>query len=172
MRRDKRLGPAPLEAGFSLTEILAAIAIVTAAMSALSWVLPPLVRSQTVLSNHAALLQTDRLIRRHIAAIAIPYWEQQARITQTESSIEIPWYEGAGDHALSLSGDEHGVLISITGPGDTLKIPIQGFRIDALDILLGEDGRPLGLDIHYRFRGIAARLTASFNSAPLQRMRP
>ncbi|MDR2482865.1 MAG: prepilin-type N-terminal cleavage/methylation domain-containing protein [Treponema sp.] len=171
MRRDKRLDRASLEAGFSLTEMLAAIAIVTAAMSALSWLLPPLVRAHTALGNHAALLQTDHLIRRHIAAIAIPYWEQQARITQTESSVEIPWYEGAADHSLGLSHDEYGVLISISGPGDTSPIPIKGFRIDALDILRGEDGRPRGLDIRYRFRGIAARLTASFNSAPLQRTR-
>lgn len=159
------------EAGFTVTELLAAISVLSAAalisVRLVSATLDAVERSRESLLQSAALLRTDSLIREKTALIAVPYWERRPRIIQTGSSIEIPWYGGEAEQTLVLRGSEAGLVIAAAGE----EISIEGFRMTGLGILSGEAGEALGVELNLEYRGKTYRLASPFGSFPVKRRR-
>jgi hypothetical protein len=165
------------EDGFTITEALTAIGIVSIAgmivLSVLSSSIKGIDRSKDSLGLGIKLLLVDDLIRRKTGAVNIPYWERRFNLIEDACSIQIPWYRGRAGDYLRFFWDEYSLSME-TKSGEekeTLLLLKEPDHIN-IDILAGESGIPRGLDIGYTYGGKEYHTRASFSSIPVQTGRP
>lgn len=175
--------PASGDQGFTLTEALAAISIVSILLAALLWVSSASVRSvflaKGALFFFRDMVTADERIRDLTGKVIIPYWEGKAgyninaagRRSREEFSLEVPWYGGRKGNLLCFSVDSSGLLTMKTlgGGEDSLYTAPVSLRVKDLSLLRDSRGNLLGVKVGYDYRGISFHTAAVFGSFPLKK---
>jgi hypothetical protein len=160
------------EQGFTIIEAMTAIALICACTvtigSFLSSALKTAGRIRETLVSTSALLLADEEIRRHAAAITIPYWERHVNLSPSSSRIVIPWYRGREDYVLEFvkTGDSFQVN-AITDTVFSLPFSLGLPDIKSVELLRDGNGNPRGLDLAWEYRGGDIRTICRFSSSAL-----
>jgi hypothetical protein len=165
------------EDGFTITETLAAIGIISVAgmivLAVLSSSIKGIEKAKGSLDFGMKLLPADDLIRLKAGAVRIPFWERRIGLIEDPSSLQIPWYEGRAGNYLRFFWDDHSLLME-SGSGEEKETLLLLKTLDGVNInvLSGEEGIPRGLNITYTHNGKEYHTRASFSSIPVQAGRP
>jgi type II secretory pathway pseudopilin PulG len=153
------------EQGFTIIEALTAIALIctcTVIIGAfLNAALKTTGRIRDTLVSTAVLLRADEEMRRLASAVTIPYWERCVNIPHTPDRIVIPWYGGRADNALEFIKTDASFTVNIIGDHEIVRVP----PIKSVNILRGESGNLLGLDIGWEYRDEDIRTICCFSSS-------
>jgi hypothetical protein len=160
------------EQGFTIIEAMTALALICACTVTIGSFLGSALKTtgqirETLIST-AALLPADEEIRRHMAAITIPYWERHVNVSHDSSRTVIPWYKGKENYTLEFikTGDS----FQVNAVTDTVfSLPFSpGFPgIRSVNLLRDGNGNPLGLDLAWEYRSGDIRTICRFSSSAL-----
>ena len=160
------------EEGFTIPEVLYAIAILSMTIifvSGISYSAVTLsMRSRKNISRNASLLLIDETLRREFSSITLPYWEREFKTSISEDAIELPFYNGEREGKLRIYTTLEGRSF-LEVPGNNVTELGLYFKILEFQLIRNGEGRPLGVDLHYRYQGMPGHLTAAFSSFPIER---
>jgi prepilin-type N-terminal cleavage/methylation domain-containing protein len=167
------------EGGFTLTETMAAVGIISIAFSVLGAAAVFSFRQINgpvdFLSFGIRLLRADTLVRRGVEAVTIPYWELDFESTaRDQRSLVIPWYEGRKEDRLMIYFSRNGELAMETesqGKKDR-QVLINNLEDAAIAVWRDEAQVPRGIDIMYRYHDRTCHTRSNFGSSPLRRSAP
>jgi prepilin-type N-terminal cleavage/methylation domain-containing protein len=170
--------------GFTITETLTAIAVVTLLLSVLLVLLSSTstntVRSRETLFFLREFLEFDRKIREKAGAVIIPYWERTVTLSgfspERRSSygavLEIPYYGGLREGILRLSIDRENRLSLESGRGEEREYfnAPAGLLVKDIEVLHDGEGRPLALKLSFEYRNKQYYTVAPFAAFPVKRV--
>jgi hypothetical protein len=166
------------EEGFTITETLMAVSIVSLAgmiaLALLSVSDKGIEKLKENLDFAIRLLNTDALMRLNIGMIVIPFWEENVTFIEDNSSIQIPWYKVKSRDYLRFFWDEHSLGMESGNEKEKKSwFLIENPKLEHISVsaLINEEGLPYGLDIAYTYDKREYHTKASFGSWPVRRKR-
>jgi hypothetical protein len=166
------------EGGFTLIETMAAVGIVTIALSILSAAAVLSFRNTVdpvdFLFFGIRLLRADTLVRDKVEAVTVPYWDLNFDPAQQDGSLVIPWYGGRKEDRLVFYLSRDGELIMETESRGKKEKQTLINKLESADISVWRDKAqiPRGIDILYRYQGRVYQTRSAFGSSPIGREMP
>jgi len=166
------------EGGFTLTETMAAVGIISIALSILSAAAVFSFRNTIdpvdFLFFGIRLLRADTLARDKVEAVTVPYWDLNFDPAQEEQALVIPWYGGRKENRLAFYLSQDGELIMETESQGKKEKQTLINKLEGADLGVWRDEAqtPRGIDILYRYQGRVYQTRSAFGSSPLGREMP
>jgi hypothetical protein len=139
------------ESGATIVEVLATLALLSLLSGAIAFAVVT-GQNASLKGTEWALwssrtLQTDRYLRRVVAAVRPPYWLSKVSLSIEGQTVSIPYYGGRAESALvfQLSGD----TLTVIEPGQD-EWALGPFRAVAIEPLTDEAANVIGLSVALR----------------------